>query len=49
VGNSVFSHLLFADDTMIFCGALSSNLCDLHSLFLCFEVASVLKVNLDKS
>jgi hypothetical protein len=49
VGNSVFSHLLFAEDILIFYGALSSNLRDLHSLFLCFEVALGLKVNLDKS
>jgi hypothetical protein len=41
--------ILFANDTLIFCDALPSHLRHLWSLFLCFEVASGLKVNLDKS
>jgi len=39
-GNVVFSHLLFADDTLIFYGAFLAHLRLLQSLFLCFEVAS---------
>jgi hypothetical protein len=49
VGNAHFSYLLFADGTLIFCSAHSSQLRYLRSLFLLFEVASGLKVNLTKS
>jgi hypothetical protein len=49
VGDANFSHLLFADDTLIFCSARSSQLRNLRSLFLLFEAASGLKVNLAKS
>jgi hypothetical protein len=49
VGNADFSHLLFADDTLIFCSAHSSQLCHLRSLFLLFEAVSGLKINLAKS
>jgi hypothetical protein len=49
VGNTTFSHLLFADDTLIFYSARSSQLRYLRSLFLLFEAASGLKVNLAKS
>jgi hypothetical protein len=49
VGNASFSHLLFADDTLIFCDASSSKLRYLRSLFLLFEAVSGLKVNLAKS
>jgi hypothetical protein len=49
VGNVSYSHLLFADDTLIFCDASSSKLLYLRSLFLLFEAASGLKVNLAKS
>ena len=49
VGNTSFSHLLFADDTLIFCNAMPSQLRYLQSVFLLFEVASGLKVNLVKS
>jgi hypothetical protein len=49
VGNATFSHLLFADDTLIFCNARPSQLRYLRSLFLLFEAASGLKVNLAKS
>jgi hypothetical protein len=49
VGNTSFSHLLFADDTLIFCKALPSQLRYLRGVFLLFEAASGLKVNLAKS
>jgi len=49
VGNACFSHLMFADDTLIFCDARSSQLRYLWSLFLLFEAVSGLKVNLAKS
>jgi hypothetical protein len=49
IGDVDFSHLLFADDTLIFCSAHSSQLRNLRSLFLLFEAASGLKVNLTKS
>ena len=49
IGNSIFSHLLFADDTLIFCDAFPSHLHHLRGLFVCFEGVSGLKVNLDKS
>jgi hypothetical protein len=40
------SHLLFVDDTLVFCGANSDHLHSLRILFVCFEVVSGLKVNL---
>jgi hypothetical protein len=43
------SHLLFVDDTLIFCDAEEEQLHNLRCLFLCFEVASGLKINLSKS
>jgi len=49
IGDTDFSHLLFADDTLIFCSAHSSQLRNLRSLFLLFEAISGLKVNLAKS
>jgi hypothetical protein len=49
VGNADFLHLLFADDTLIFCSAHSSQLRHLRSLFLLFEAVLGLKVNLVKS
>jgi hypothetical protein len=49
VGNASFSHLLFVDDTLIFCKSLPSLLSYLRGVFLLFEVASRLKVNLAKS
>jgi hypothetical protein len=48
VGNTSFSHLLFADDSLIFYVALPAHLRHMWSLFLCFEAASGLKVNLAK-
>jgi hypothetical protein len=35
------SHMLFADDTLIFCGANPDHLRYLHALFLCFEVSGL--------
>jgi hypothetical protein len=49
VGNVSFSHLLFADDTLIFCSAVPSQIHYLRTVFLLFEAASGLKVNLAKS
>jgi hypothetical protein len=41
-------HLRFADDTLLFCGTGPNHLCNLRSLFLCFEVVLGLKANLVK-
>jgi len=49
IGNATFSHLLFADDILFLYSAHSSQLHYLWSLFLLFEAASGLKVNLAKS
>jgi hypothetical protein len=49
VCNATFSFLLFANDTLIFCNARPSKLRHLRSLFLLFEDALGLKVNLAKS
>jgi hypothetical protein len=42
------SHLLFADDTFIFCGVAPDNLRYLRCVLLCFEAVSGLKINLAK-
>jgi hypothetical protein len=42
------SHLLFAEDAFVFCGAKADYLCYLRVLFLCFEAASDFKINLAK-
>jgi hypothetical protein len=42
-------HLLFADDTLVFCGASLDQVQALGDLLVCFELVSGLKVNLVKS
>ena len=54
VGNSAgtlltVSHLLFADDTLIFCDTNSHHLAALRGILARFEVVSGLKINLLKS
>ncbi|KAF5449264.1 hypothetical protein F2P56_029728 [Juglans regia] len=51
VGNSILniSHLLYANDTLIFCGAHLGQVQDLRALLLCFVVVSGLSINLAKS
>jgi hypothetical protein len=45
----VVNHILFADDTLIFCGAQEEQIRHLRCIFLCFEAASGLRINLGKS
>jgi hypothetical protein len=45
----VVSHLLFADDTLVFCGADVSQIRHIGALLVCFEAVSGLKINLPKS
>jgi len=49
VGAFNISHLLFVDDTLIFCGTSPDHLQNLRCLFLCFEVVLGLRINLAKS
>jgi hypothetical protein len=42
------SHLLFVDDTLVFCGVNPDHLYYLRVLFLCFKAVSGLKINLAK-
>jgi hypothetical protein len=43
------SHLLFADDTLVFCGANDSQIRHVGALLVCFKTVTGLKVNLSKS
>lgn len=43
------SHLLFANDTLIFCEAYHEHLCHLCCLSLCSKAVSRLRTNLSKS
>ena len=46
---SVISHLLYADDTLLFCGASKDQLKYLSWILMWFEALSGLKINLNKS
>jgi hypothetical protein len=48
VGVKLVSHLVFVDNTLIFCDADRDPFLHLCCLFLCFEVVSGLKINLSK-
>ena len=43
------SHLLFPDDTLVFCGASKDQLLYLSWILMWFEAMSGLRINLDKS
>ena len=43
------SHLLFADDTLVFCRESKDQMAYLSWILLCFEVLFGLRVNLEKS
>ena len=43
------THLLFADDTLVFCNDSRDQLAYLNWILLCFEVISGMKINLEKS
>ncbi|XP_041009392.1 uncharacterized protein LOC121253445 [Juglans microcarpa x Juglans regia] len=49
IGTLEMTHLLFADDSLVFYGASHNHIHALRALLLCFEVTSRLKVNLAKS
>lgn len=46
---SMFSNLLYADDTLLFCNAEPTQVGYLRCVLFCFEVVAGLKVNLGKS
>ena len=43
------SHLLYVDDTIIFCDAEPEQLLYIHLVLTCFEAVTGLRVNMDKS
>ena len=43
------THLLFADDTLVFCRDSSEEMVHLNWILLWFEAISVLRINLEKS
>ena len=43
------SHLLFVDDTLIFCGSERDQLIHLKGVLLCFKAVSGLRINLGKN
>jgi len=45
----VVNHLLFANNTLICCGAQAEHVRNLRCTFLCFEAVSGLRINLGKS
>ena len=47
-GQLSISHILYADDTLVFCGKDDRQLFQLRRILLCFEVVLGLKVNLIK-
>lgn len=49
VGSEIFSHLQYADDTLIICEKSWSNICTINGLIILFESMSGLKVNFLKS
>ena len=48
-GGVCVSHLLFADDTILFCDANEEQIVHVRMLLLCFEAVTGLKVNALKS
>ena len=48
-GGVCVSHLLFADDTILFCDANEEQIVHVRMLLLCFEAVTSLKINALKS
>lgn len=48
-GAEEISHLQFADDTLLFCDANETQICNIKAILLCFEAVSGLRVNFFKS